>query len=164
MTYYQAESAVVVGDVTLNDGVSIWHQAVIRGDEAAIVIGEKTNIQDGCVLHVDKEAPLKIGANCTIGHRALVHGCTIEDDVLIGMGAIVLNGAHIGKGSIIGAGAVVLENSVIPPRSLVVGLPAKVKREIDDEQYQETIDHALLYVALAQESLSPHSQRNNKEE
>lgn len=158
IVYYQAETAVIVGDVTLAEGVSVWHQAVIRADEAPVYVDEATNIQDGVVMHVDENYPIHIGKRCTIGHRAIVHGCHIEDDVLIGMGAIVLNGARIGAGSIVGAGAVVLENAVIPPRSLVVGTPGKVRREIGDAQFQEISSNALAYVEQARKQLHKKEQ------
>ena len=154
MAYYKSAHCVIDGQVQLGENVSVWHYAVIRADEAPIVIGDNSNVQDGCVLHVDEEAPLTIGKGVTIGHRAVVHGCTIEDDVLVGMGAIVLNGAHIGQGSIIAAGAVVLGGAEIPPHSLVMGVPAKVRGEVRPEQLTDTIENAKKYVALAQKELT----------
>ena len=121
------EGARVAGDVTLGKGVSVWYNAVLRGDEGAITVGENTNIQDGAVMHEETV----VGSGCTIGHNAIVHGCTMGDNVLIGMNATVLTGAKIGHGSIIAAGALVKENAVIPPNSLVVGVPGVVKRTID---------------------------------
>ena len=121
------DGARVAGDVTLGKGVSVWYNAVLRGDEGAITVGEETNIQDGAVLHEETV----VGKGCTIGHNAIVHGCTVGDNVLIGMNATVLTGAKIGHGSIIAAGALVKENAVIPPNSLVVGVPGAVKRTID---------------------------------
>ncbi|MDO4280439.1 MAG: gamma carbonic anhydrase family protein [Peptococcaceae bacterium] len=153
MAYYKSKDSIITGDVTLADDVSVWHYAVIRGDEAPISVGRASNIQDGCVLHVDEDLPLTIGAGVTIGHRAVVHSCTIDDDVLIGMGAIVLNGAHIGAGSIVAAGAVVTGGVEIPPRSMVMGLPAKIRGEVTDDQLQATRDNATCYVALAQREL-----------
>jgi len=127
-------SAQVLGDVILGDYSSVWMNAVVRGDVHHIRIGRNTNIQDCAVLHGMRGLhPVLIGHGCTIGHNATVHGCVLEDDVLIGMGAIVLNGAHIGAGSIIAAGALIPEGTVIPPRSLVAGLPGKVRRATTDD-------------------------------
>ena len=132
-TAYIAPSAQVIGNVKLRNYSSVWFQTVLRGDDDSIVVGENTNIQDMSVCHVDAGVPLVIGNRITIGHRCVVHGCTIEDDCLIGMGAIVLSRAVIGHGSIIAAGSVVLEKTVIPPQSLVAGVPGKVKRKLDDD-------------------------------
>lgn len=128
--------AIVCGDVTLGDRVSVWPTAVIRGDTASITIGADSNVQDGTVVHVDHGVPTVIGARVAIGHRAIVHGATIEDDCLIAMGAILLNRVHVGAGSIIGAGAVCREGMVIPPRSLVLGVPGKVLRQTTDEELE----------------------------
>lgn len=141
-------AATVIGDVTLGDDASVWPAAVIRGDRDAITIGAETNVQDGAVLHCDPGLPLEIGARVTIGHRAVVHGCTIEDGALIGIGAIVLNGARIGAGSLIAAGAVVAERQEIPPHSLVVGVPAKVLRPLNEDQRQRVERGYATYVAL----------------
>ncbi|MEP7346691.1 MAG: gamma carbonic anhydrase family protein [Gemmatimonadaceae bacterium] len=122
--------AYVTGDVELADGVFVLPFAVLRGDTDTIRIGKDTNIQDGAILHADEGVPCTLGARVTVGHRAIVHGATVEDECLIGMGAIVLNRAVIGRGSLIGAGAVVPEGMVIPPNSLVLGVPAKVVREV----------------------------------
>ncbi len=133
-TCYVDASAQVLGDVVLGEHCSIWMNAVVRGDVHSIRIGEGSNVQDCAVLHGMRGLhPVIVGAGCTIGHNATVHGCTLEDDVLIGMGAVVLNGAYIGQGSIIAAGALIPEGVVIPPRSLVAGLPGKVRRETTDE-------------------------------
>jgi carbonic anhydrase/acetyltransferase-like protein (isoleucine patch superfamily) len=130
---YVDPSAQVLGDVVLADHCSVWMNAVVRGDVHSIRIGSGSNIQDCAVLHGMKDLhPVIIGAGCTIGHNATVHGCTLEDDVLVGMGAIILNGAHIGQGSIVAAGALVPEGTIIPPRSLVAGLPGKVRRSTTD--------------------------------
>lgn len=145
---FVAPTAAVVGDVTLGAGSSVWYHAVLRGDMAPITIGDNSNIQDGCLLHVAESFPLQIGNYVTTGHGAILHGCTIEDGVLIGMGAIVLDGAVIGEGSIIGAGALIPEGKVIPPRSLVVGVPGKVIRELDEDKAAELIVHAEKYVQL----------------
>ena len=121
--------AYVAGDVTIGARVSVWPFASIRGDSDAITIGDDTNVQDGCVIHVDDDTPCHIGKRVGIGHRAIVHGAVVENDVLIAMGAILLNGARIGTGSIIGAGAVVREDFVVPPNSLVLGVPGRIVRE-----------------------------------
>src|SRR5262245_40330988 len=126
-TAFVAPGATVVGEVTLGEGASVWFGSVLRGDGAAISIGARSNIQDLSVVHVDEDAPAVVGDRVTVGHRAIVHGCTIEDDCLIGMGAIVLSKAVIGAGSLVGAGALVTERQVVPPGSLVVGSPARVR-------------------------------------
>ena len=155
MAYYKSEHCVITGDVTIGADTGIWHYAVIRGDEDRITIGARSNVQDGAVLHVDEGDPLTVGDGVTIGHRAIVHGCTIDDDVLVGMGAIVMNRAHIGAGSIIAAGAVVTEGAEIPPESLVIGVPGKVRASVRPEQRQATIENANRYVALAKAALNP---------
>jgi carbonic anhydrase/acetyltransferase-like protein (isoleucine patch superfamily) len=150
-TAYVHPAAVVTGDVTLGARVSVWPTAVIRGDTDAIVIGPDTNVQDGTIIHVDHGVPTTIGARVGIGHRAIVHGATIEDDVLIAMGAILLNRVHVGTGSIIGAGAVCTEGMQIPPNSLVLGVPARVARETTDAErgrIRQTVDS---YLALQDE-------------
>ncbi|MTH63800.1 gamma carbonic anhydrase family protein [Paracoccus shanxieyensis] len=126
-----APDAQVMGDVVLEAGASVWFGAVLRGDNETIRVGRGSNVQDLTVCHSDMGFPLTIGADCTIGHRAILHGCTIEDGVLIGMGAIILNGARIGAGSLIGAGALVAEGKEIPPGSLVMGAPGRIVRELD---------------------------------
>jgi carbonic anhydrase/acetyltransferase-like protein (isoleucine patch superfamily) len=132
-TAYVDPSAQVLGDVTLGEHSSVWMNAVLRGDVHSIRIGTGSNVQDCAVLHGQKGLyPVIVGNGVTIGHNATVHGCTLEDDVLIGIGAIVLNGAHIGAGSIIAAGALVPERTIIPPRSLVAGVPGKIRRELGD--------------------------------
>ncbi len=139
-----APGADVIGDVTLGEHVSIWYQCVLRGDIAPIRIGAGTNIQDLTMVHVDVDTPALIGARVGVGHRAIIHGCTIEDDCLIGMGAIVLSHAVIGTGSVVAAGAIVLEGTEIPPRSLVVGVPARVLREVDESllgRIRDTVEH-----------------------
>lgn len=128
---WAAEDAQLIGKVVLEDEASVWWGAVLRGDNEEIRIGRGANVQDLCVLHTDMGFPLTIGADCTIGHRAILHGCTIGEGVLIGMGAIVLNGAKIGAGSLIGAGALITEGKEIPPGSLVMGSPGKVIRELE---------------------------------
>ena len=144
-----ASNATILGNVSIGKDSSVWYNAVIRSEEEAIEIGQESNIQDQCVLHTDCGYPLKIGNRVTIGHGAIVHGCTIEDEVLIGMGAIVLNGAHIGKHSIIGAGCVVPENMVIPQRSVVVGVPAKIIKKTSESQVSDILSNADHYVKLS---------------
>jgi len=126
--------AYVAGDVTLGPRVSVWPFTSIRGDSDVITIGDDSNVQDGCVIHVDDGVPCHIGKRVGIGHRAIVHGATIEDDVLIAMGAILLNGSRVGTGSIIGAGAVVREGFVVPSNSLVLGVPGRIVRETTMEE------------------------------
>ncbi len=128
--YWVAPNATVIGRVTIEEDVSVWFNAVIRGDNEPIRIGRRSNIQEGCVLHVDPGFPLDIGEDCTIGHLSMLHGCTIGRSSLIGIGAIVLNGARIGEGSVIAAGSLIPEGKVIPPNSVVFGSPGKVAREV----------------------------------
>jgi carbonic anhydrase/acetyltransferase-like protein (isoleucine patch superfamily) len=128
-----APDAALIGKVRIAEGASVWFTAVLRGDNEWIEIGERSNVQDGCVLHTDPGFPLKIGAGCTIGHRAVVHGCTIGDNSLVGMGAVLMNGAKIGKNSIVGAGTIVTEGKEFPDNSLIVGAPAKRIRELDEK-------------------------------
>ncbi len=144
-----APTAVLVGDVVVGPEVGIWFGVVARGDIERITIGARTNVQENCVLHTDSGHPLEIGANVTIGHGAIVHGCTIGDNSLIGMGATVLNGARIGKNCLIGANALVTEGKVIPDNSLVMGAPAKVVREIDAEGVAALTASAERYVKNA---------------
>ena len=141
-----ADGAVVLGDVTIEKNASIWYNAVIRGDVNSISIGEGTNIQDLVVLHVDADAPLSIGKNVTIGHGAILHGCTIKDQALIGMGAIVLNGAEIGKGSMIAAGALVPQNTVVPDGALYMGNPARFRRMLTEEELTANLKNAANYI------------------
>ena len=146
-----ADGAVVLGDVTIEKDVSIWYNAVIRGDANSISIGEGTNIQDLAVLHVDADASLAIGKNVTIGHGAILHGCTIKDQALIGMGAIVLNGAVIGKGSMIAAGALVPQNTVVPDGALYMGNPAKFRRMLTEEELTANLKNAANYIKESKE-------------
>lgn len=138
---YIAYDATLVGDITLHSDVNIWFKAVIRAENDAVIIGERTNVQEGAVLHVDPGFPLTIGANATIGHRAVLHGCTVGDGVLVGINAVVLNGARIGAGTLIGAGALVPEGKEIPPGVLVVGSPGRVLRELKPAE-KEMLRHA----------------------
>jgi carbonic anhydrase/acetyltransferase-like protein (isoleucine patch superfamily) len=141
-----APNATLVGSVTLGEGASVFYGAVLRGDVDSITLGEGSNIQDNVVVHCDAGKPTTIGANVSVGHAAVLHGCTIEDGVLIGMGATVLNLAVIGEGSLVAAGAVVLEGTVVPPGSLVAGVPAKVRRELTDEERAGIRDNAARYL------------------
>jgi len=150
-TVFLAETGVVIGRVKLSARVNVWYGAVLRGDEASIEVGENTNIQDNVTVHAAEGFPVKLGKNITVGHNAVVHGCTVGDGTMIGMGSCILNGAVIGKGCLIGAGALVKENMVIPDKSLVVGIPAKVIRTIDDETLEKIKKNADMYVSLASE-------------
>ena len=140
-------TAVVIGDVELHDGVSLWPHAVLRGDLNRIVVGEGSNIQDGAVVHNDVNNPALIGRDCVVGHQACVHGATVGDRCLIGIGALLLNGCVIGDESIVGAGSVVAEGKVIPPRSLVLGVPGKVIRQVSDDELKRTTGGAAGYRA-----------------
>lgn len=150
-TAYIAPGVKLLGQVKINKGCNIWPNVVARGDMNKIVIGAGTNIQDNSTLHVDDEQPLLIGENVTVGHAAVLHGCNIEDECLIGMGATILNDAKIGTGSIIGAGALIPEGKEIPPNSLVIGLPGKVVRETTAEEREEISESAQTYMELARE-------------
>lgn len=146
---YIAPSAVVVGEVSLEEDVNIWYGAVLRGDSGAITVGQGTNIQDNCVVHEKTE----IGKYCTVGHGTILHGCTIGDHCLIGMGAIVLNGAVLGENCMVGAGAVVTGKTNAPAGSLLLGSPAKVAKELTSEQIKELKKSAQHYISLAKEQL-----------
>ena len=141
--HFIADNASVIGSVRVLDKASVWFNVVIRGDNALITIGEQSNVQDGAVLHTDPELPLNIGRGVTVGHKAMLHGCDVGDYSLIGINAVVLNGAKIGKHCLIGANALVPENMVIPDGSMVIGSPARVKRQLSPEQ-QEMLEMAAL--------------------
>ncbi len=149
-----APGAHVMGDVVLGEKTGVWFGAVLRGDNTTITIGEGTNIQDHVMVHVDAGFPATLGKGCTVGHRAIIHGCTIGNNTLIGMGAIVLNGAKIGDNCIIGAGALVTEGKEIPDGSLVVGTPGKVIRQLDDATIEGLRRQALGYVGNAEKFMS----------
>lgn len=148
---FVAPGAVVRGDVQLAAGSSVFYNAVLRGDRAAISIGEGTNIQDNCVVHVEYDLPVTVGKNVTVGHGAILHGCTIGDETLIGMGAIVLNGARIGSHCLIGAGALVTQSTVIPDGMMALGSPARVKSPLTPEAIASLHETALHYRQEAQE-------------
>ena len=148
-TAWIAPTAVLIGRVVVGPRANIWFGAVLRGDNEPIVIGEGSNVQENCVLHTDMGAPLTVGANCTIGHKAMLHGCTVEDGSLIGMAATVLNHAVIGAGSLVGAGALVTECKVIAPGSLVMGAPGKVVRQLDEAAQARLLKSAAGYQANA---------------
>jgi carbonic anhydrase/acetyltransferase-like protein (isoleucine patch superfamily) len=140
-----APDANLIGKVVLEAGASVWFGATIRADHEEIRIGAGSNVQENCVMHIDKGYPLRIGTNCTIGHKVMLHGCTIGDNSLIGMGATILNGAKIGKNCLIGAGALITEGKEIPDGSLVMGAPGKVVRQLDDQAIKMLEGSALHY-------------------
>ena len=147
---YISENAAVIGEVILGNEVNIWFGAVVRGDMHYIKIGNRSNIQDNVVVHVTTAvSPTNIGSGVTVGHCAIIHGCTIEDDCMIGMGATVMDDAVIGAGSLVGAGALVPPNMKVPPRSLVVGMPGKVIRKVKNEEYAMIVDRSQEYIELA---------------
>lgn len=142
---FVADGARVVGDVTLEGGSSVWYNAVLRGDSAGIVVGAGSNVQDNVSVHVDTGHGVTIGQNVSIGHNAVVHGCTIGDGSLVGMGAVILSGAVIGNGCLIAGGAVILGGTEIPDGSLVAGVPAKVRRELSDDERADLVRNAEIY-------------------
>ena len=146
-----APSATVIGAATIGARVGVFYGAVVRADTSTISIGEGSNLQDGVVVHADAGFPATVGAGVSVGHRAVLHGCTVQDDCLIGMGAVVLNGAVVGAGSMIAAGAVVLEGTQIPSGSLVAGVPGKVRRPLTEEERSGIVSNAERYVALTRE-------------
>ncbi len=146
---FVAQGALLIGDVEIGTDSSVWFGAVVRGDIQRVRIGERTNVQDQCILHVTRTDPVTVGDDVTIGHGAVVHGCTVEDRCLIGNRAVVLDGAVVGKGSVIGAGAVVAPRTVVPPRSLVLGVPGKVVRALGPEAEEHNRATAGNYVELA---------------
>lgn len=149
---FVAHNAEVAGQVTLAEGTSVWHSASVRGDIEAISVGEGSNIQDGAVIHCDRGAPTRIGTGVTIGHGAIIHSAEIGDNALIGMGAIVLNGASIGADSVVGAGALVTGGKTFPPKSLILGSPAKVIRELTGDEIAHNRENADEYRRLAREA------------
>lgn len=151
---YIADDATVVANVEIGPEASVWHQAVLRGDVAHIVLGARSNVQDGAVVHTADDLPAIIGRLVTVGHKAIVHACTVEDEVLVGMGSIILDGAHIGTRSIIGANATVKQGLEVPPGSLVLGTPGKVVRTLSEAEQDEIKMWALRYVRLSREYLA----------
>lgn len=159
-TYYQAPTAAVLGDVDLGDGVSVWFSSVIRGDEDRICIGSQTNIQENCTVHVEEGHPVIVGERVTVGHNTILHGCTIADESMIGMGSIIMNGAQIGKHCFIGAGSLVTEGTVIPDGSLAFGRPAKVVRSVTEEEIRHIKESSQYYVNTAQNHLAAKKTHN----
>ncbi len=143
-----APNASVIGQVTLAARASVWYGATLRAEAEPIEIGFGTNIQDGVTIHVDAEFPVSVGAGVSVGHNAVLHGCVVEDDSLIGMGAVILNGAQIGAGSLIAASALVPQGMVVPPRSLVTGVPGRVRRELSDAEIANNRHNAQIYQRL----------------
>lgn len=148
-TAFVADGARIVGAVSLGAGASVWYNAVLRGDSSPIVIGAGSNVQDNVSVHVDAEDPVLVGSRVSIGHNAVVHGCTIGDGSLIGMGAVVLSGAVIGEGCLIAGGAVVLGGTEVPPGSLVAGVPAKVRRSLSEDERASLLANAAIYLEHA---------------
>lgn len=148
---FVAPGATVLGDVVIGAESSVFFGSVIRAESEQITVGARTNIQDNCVLHIDVNHPLSVGDDCSIGHNAIVHGCTIGDNTLVGMGAIVLNGAVVGRNCIIGAGALVPQGAVIPDGSLVVGVPGKVRRSLTEEEIASNAERARIYMEESKE-------------
>lgn len=149
------DTAVIIGDVVMGEQCSAWFHAVIRGDVNYIRIGQRTNVQDLCMLHVTHDThPLIIGDDVTVGHHVVLHGCTIKDRVLVGMGAIIMDGAVIGEDSVVGAGALVTERTIVPPKSLVLGSPAKVKRPVTEEELAWIRESAANYIRYSRQYLS----------
>lgn len=144
---FVASGARIVGEVHLGEGASVWYNAVLRGDSASITVGARSNLQDNVSVHVDAGRPVRIGDDVSVGHNAVVHGCTIGDGSLIGMGSVVLSGAEIGPGCLVAGGAVVLEGTVVPAGSLVAGVPAKVRRALTDEEREKILRNAQTYLA-----------------
>ncbi|MFC9503570.1 gamma carbonic anhydrase family protein [Streptomyces sp. NPDC057002] len=154
---FVAPTASVIGGVTLGTGASVWYGAVLRGDVESISVGASSNVQDNCTLHADPGFPVTVGERVSIGHNAVVHGATVEDDCLIGMGATVLNGAVIGAGSLVAAQALVPQGMVVPPGSLVAGVPAKVRRELSEEERQGVTLNGTMYAELAKAHREVHA-------
>jgi carbonic anhydrase/acetyltransferase-like protein (isoleucine patch superfamily) len=148
-TAYVAPNATLVGDVLVQEAASVWFGCVLRAEEAPIVVGPRTNVQDLTVIHTDPGFPCRLGSGVTVGHRAVIHSATVEDGALVGIGAIVLNGATIGAEAVVGAGAVVTEGTIIPPRTLALGIPAKVVRELTEDDVEQLQAAAAWYVQEA---------------
>ncbi|MFH8222226.1 gamma carbonic anhydrase family protein [Streptomyces sp. NPDC018057] len=157
---FVAPSASVIGEVVLGAGASVWYGAVLRGDVERIAVGADSNVQDNCTLHADPTFPVSVGARVSVGHNAVVHGATVEDDCLVGMGATVLNGAVIGAGSLVAAQALVPQGMRVPPGSLVAGVPAKVRRELTEEERQGITLNGTMYAELAKAHRDAHARRD----
>jgi carbonic anhydrase/acetyltransferase-like protein (isoleucine patch superfamily) len=153
---FAAPTSVLIGEVTMAAGSSVWYHTVLRADCGPIVLGADSNIQDNCTVHVDFGFPVTVGERVSVGHNAVLHGCTVEDDVLVGMGATVLNGARIGAGSLVAAQALVPQGMQVPPGSLVAGVPAKVKRQLTDEERETIKLNAAMYLGLAKAHREAH--------
>ena len=153
---FVAPTSTVIGDVTLHTGASVWYGAVLRGDVERITVGASSNVQDNCTLHADPGFPVTVGERVSIGHNAVVHGATVENDCLIGMGATVLNGAVIGAGSLVAAQALVPQGMRVPPGSLVAGVPAKVRRELTAEERESVTLNGTMYAELARAHREVH--------
>jgi carbonic anhydrase/acetyltransferase-like protein (isoleucine patch superfamily) len=145
---FRAEGSHIVGNVSFGNDCSVWYNAVIRGDEEPITIGNRTNIQDNCTLHVDKGFPMEIGSDVTVGHGSILHGCIIGDNTLIGMGSVILGGAVVGEDCIIGAGSLVTQGTVIPDGMLALGTPAKVVRPLTEEEKKSNQTNAITYMMM----------------
>ncbi|GAB1482545.1 gamma carbonic anhydrase family protein [Treponema sp.] len=158
---FVAWNAELAGTVKLGMDVSVWFSAVVRADLAPIEVGDGSNIQDGAVLHVDTDAPCRLGKNVTVGHSAILHSCTIGDGSLIGMGAIILNGVEVGEQCIVGAGALLTQGKQFPPRSLILGSPAKVLRSLNEEEIAANVENARHYVELAHRARSSYREVSN---
>jgi carbonic anhydrase/acetyltransferase-like protein (isoleucine patch superfamily) len=148
-TAFVAPGASVMGDVTLEADTSVWYQAVLRGDLAPIVVGAESNIQDGTIVHVDAGLPCTVGRRVGVGHRVILHGCVVEDECLIGMGSVLLNGVRVGSGSVVAAGAVIPEGIIVPPGSLVMGVPGRIVRQVDAALRERIASTWTHYVELA---------------
>ena len=155
-----AESAALIGDVTLGENVTVWYGAVLRGDVGPIRIGPGSNIQDNCTLHCSAGVPTQVGENVVVGHGAVLHSCVVEDGCLIGMGAVVLDNSVVGAGSIVGAGALVPPGKRIPPGSVVMGTPGRVVRPATEEEMGETLENARHYAALGREQLERTAEKS----
>ncbi|WP_329114027.1 gamma carbonic anhydrase family protein [Streptomyces sp. NBC_01465] len=160
-TAFAAPTSVLIGEVTMAAGSSVWYHTVLRADCGPIVLGADSNIQDNCTVHVDFGFPVTVGERVSVGHNAVLHGCTIEDDVLVGMGATVLNGARIGAGSLVAAQALVPQGMQVPPGSLVAGVPAKVKRELTEEERETIKLNAAMYLGLAKAHEEAHREADD---
>jgi carbonic anhydrase/acetyltransferase-like protein (isoleucine patch superfamily) len=159
---FLADTATLIGDVTVGEEASIWFETVLRGDIEPIMVGDRTNIQDGAIVHVDDHCGTRIGNDVMIGHRCVIHGCVIDEGCLIGMGSVILSRARIGRQSLIGAGAVVPEGADIPPRSLVLGVPGKVKRPLTEAELSRMAENARSYVTLSRRYLQGYIPRRGR--